>query len=347
MQLASDLVDRLPGVILVTGGSGFIGSAFLLSLVPQLPGVRFVNADRLTYAANPLSLQSLEGNPNYAFRLLDIAEPMDVERVFEEERPDWVVHFAAESHVDRSILGPAEFVRTNVVGTFNLLEAARKRWASSGHLFHHISTDEVFGSLGETGKFSETTPYDPSSPYSASKAASDHLAMAYHRTYGLPVRITNCSNNYGPRQNPEKMIPTMILAAADGRALPVYGEGKNVRDWLYVDDHIDAIWQVATRGRNGETYCVGGDCERTNLDLVRALCGVVDRRLGRPEGAGLKQITFVPDRPGHDFRYAIDTSKIERELGWKAMHSFERGLDATVAWYLRNPEWIASARARA
>ncbi len=347
MQPLRDGAVNLPGVVLVTGGSGFIGSAFLLRLAPQFPAIRFVNVDCLTYAANPASLKPLESHPNYAFRQVDIAEAELVEALFDQERPDWVVHFAAESHVDRSILGPGEFVRTNVVGTFNLLEAARTRWAAEGHAFHHISTDEVFGSLGPTGKFDEATPYDPSSPYSASKAASDHLVNAYHRTYGLPTRITNCSNNYGPRQNPEKMIPTMILAAAEGRPLPVYGEGKNVRDWLFVDDHVDAIWSVATKGKNGETYCVGGDCERTNLDIVKDICAEVARHQDRPAAEILEQITFVEDRKGHDFRYAIDFSKIQRELGWSPKHSFQQGLRETIRWYLENPEWIAAARARA
>jgi dTDP-glucose 4,6-dehydratase len=305
-----------------------------------------VNVDRLTYAANPMSLQAIEKTPNYAFRKVDIGEPEAVEALFDEERPDWVIHFAAESHVDRSIDGPGEFVRTNVVGTFNLLEACRKRWGTQGHVFHHISTDEVYGSLGPTGLFSETTPYDPSSPYSASKAASDHLAIAYHRTYGLPVRITNCSNNYGPRQNPEKMIPTMVLAAAEGRPLPVYGEGKNIRDWLFVDDHIEAIWRVATAGRNGETYCVGGDCERTNLDVVKEICGIVAEHLGKPAEEVQSQITYVKDRLGHDFRYAINFSKIQTELGWKPKHSFHTGLRETVKWYLQSHTWIEAARAR-
>jgi dTDP-glucose 4,6-dehydratase len=335
-----------PGVVVVTGGSGFIGSAFLLGLVPQLPGTRFVNVDRLTYAANPASLEPLQGLPNFATRVNDIADVDAVESLFDEERPDWVIHFAAESHVDRSILGPGEFVRTNIVGTFNLLDAARKRWASGDHVFHHISTDEVYGSLGSEGAFSETTAYDPSSPYSASKAASDHLVMAYHRTYGLPVRITNCSNNYGPRQHPEKLIPTMILAAAEGRPLPVYGEGKNVRDWLFVDDHVDAIWRVAREGRTGETYCVGGDCEKTNIDVVKAICAIVAEIQGRSLEEIEKQITYVTDRLGHDFRYAIDFTKIRQELGWRPRHSFEEGLRETVRWYLDNPAWIAAARAR-
>lgn len=333
-----------PGVVLVTGGSGFIGSAFLLHSVPRFPATRFVNIDRLTYAANPLSLKAIETAPNYAFRQVDIAEAEPVEEVFDDERPDWVIHFAAESHVDRSILGPGEFVRTNVVGTLNLLEAARQRWATSGHLFHHISTDEVFGALGEKGFFTEETPYDPSSPYSASKAASDHLVRAYFRTYKLPVRISNCSNNYGPRQNPEKMIPTMILAAVEGRPLPVYGQGKNVRDWLYVEDHIAAIWKVALHGRDGESYCVGGDCERDNLSVVRDICLAVAEYTGRPVSEFEALITFVIDRPGHDFRYAIDFSKIKSELNWAPMRDFRKGLRETVAWYLENPSWVAAAR---
>ena len=325
-----------PKTVLVTGGAGFIGSAFLNLFVPRLPDVRWVNLDKLGYAANPMNLAEIEGRDNYAFVRADIASAEEVERAFDEFQPDWVVHFAAESHVDRSIKDPGAFVRSNVVGTGNLLDAARARWSGEGHVFHHVSTDEVYGSLGDEGKFTETTPYDPSSPYSASKAASDHLVRAYGRTFGLPVKITNCSNNYGPRQFPEKLVPLMILNAAAGKPLPVYGAGGNVRDWLYVDDHCEAIWLVATRGRVGETYNVGGNNEETNLHVVKTLCRLV--------GADESLIAYVADRPGHDHRYAIDASKIERELGWTPRETFETGMAKTVRWYLDNPAWVESVQ---
>lgn len=331
--------------VLVTGGCGFIGSNFLNLMVPRHPEHEFVNLDALTYAGNPLSLAGLEGLPNYRFVRADVADAEAVERVFDEFDPEWVFHFAAESHVDRSIVGPGAFIQTNLVGTYTMLDACRRRWSNpEGRVFHHVSTDEVYGSLGDEGFFLEETSYDPSSPYSASKAGSDHLVRAWHRTYGLPVRITNCSNNYGPYQFPEKLIPVMVLNALEGKPLPVYGDGSNVRDWLYVPDHCEAIWAAAERGRDGETYNVGGDSERTNLQVVHAICDAVARHaMGDPDDfKGL--ITYVTDRPGHDFRYAIDASKIKAELGWAPTVSFEDGLDATVAWYLQNEAWIEAVR---
>jgi dTDP-glucose 4,6-dehydratase len=331
--------------VIVTGGCGFIGANFLVRFVPRLPEWTFVNVDKLTYAGNPQSLAELAGAPNYRFVRADICDAERVRALFAEERPDWVIHFAAESHVDRSIHGPTAFFHTNVLGTVTLLEACRELWKShDGHLFHHVSTDEVYGSLGETGAFAETTPYDPSSPYSASKAASDHAVRAYHRTFGLPVKVTNCSNNYGPRQFPEKLIPLMILNAAEGRPLPVYGRGANVRDWLYVDDHCDAILAVATRGEVGATYNVGGGCELANLDVVHAICDAVAAETGGDAAALRGLVTFVADRPGHDFRYAMDASRLRGELGWSPRETFASGLRKTVRWYLENPAWIAGIR---
>lgn len=335
----------LPGKVLVTGGCGFIGSAFLRRLVPDYPQIEWVNLDALTYAGHPGNLTPIAGSPNYRFVRADLRDAGATAEAVRAHTPDWVFHFAAESHVDRSILGPGEFIQTNIVGTYNLLEACRAGWADGeGHLFHHVSTDEVYGSLGETGLFSETTAYDPRSPYSASKAASDHLVRAYAHTYGLPVKITNCSNNYGPYQFPEKLIPLMILNAVEGKPLPVYGQGANVRDWLYVDDHVSAIWLVATEGRTGETYNIGGDCERRNLDVVRAICREVACAIGRPNEELERLIEFVPDRPGHDLRYAIDANKLRSELGWRPIETFETGLGKTVAWYLENPDWVTSVR---
>ena len=334
--------------ILVTGGAGFIGSNFLLLMVPRHPEHDFINADELTYAANPRNLDEIAGMPNYEFTRVDIAKKEAVRHLFGACRPDWVIHFAAESHVDRSILGPAEFIETNIGGTFNLLEACRAAWPEfNGKLFHHVSTDEVYGSLGLTGSFTEETPYDPSSPYSASKAASDHLVRAYHRTYKLPVKVTNCSNNYGPRQFPEKLIPLMILNGMEGKPLPVYGKGLNVRDWLYVDDHCEAIWEVVTRGRAGETYNIGGNCEKANLEVVRTICQLLAEAGGRPLSDFEKLIAFVTDRPGHDLRYAINCSKIMTELGWRPRETFESGLAKTVRWYKDNPEWVAEVRSGA
>jgi dTDP-glucose 4,6-dehydratase len=331
--------------ILVTGGAGFIGSNFLHWLVPRYPEHTFINLDKLTYAANLSSVQEAARCPNYAFVQADIADPQAVLAIFQRYQPDLVVHFAAESHVDRSILGPAAFIQTNIVGTFNLLEACRAAWTPiTRGLFHHVSTDEVFGSLGASGLFTEETRYDPSSPYSASKAASDHLVRAYHRTFGAPVKITNCSNNYGPRQFPEKLIPLMMLNALEGKPLPVYGDGRHVRDWLYVEDHCEAIWTVIQKGRVGETYNIGGDCQKTNLEVVRTLCRVLAEETGRTAEEFEKLITFVPDRPGHDLRYAIDTTRIRTELGWTPKENFESGIRKTVQWYLANRAWIEEVR---
>lgn len=332
---------------MVTGGAGFIGSCFLHKFVPNHPSISFITLDALTYAGSLASLKGVLEAENHAFIHGDIRDAALVHRVFQENQPDAVVHFAAESHVDRSISGPKDFIETNVTGTFNLLEAARITWGDmkEGRRFHHISTDEVFGSLGETGFFTETTPYSPRSPYSASKASSDHLVNAYHHTYGLPVTITNCSNNYGPRQNPEKLIPLMTLNALAGKPLPVYGSGGNVRDWLHVADHCDAIWQVLAKGRVGETYVVGGRSEKTNLQVVSAILDAVSELAGKDRAELESLISFVRDRLGHDWRYAIDAAKIEAELGWKPSYTFESGIRETVAWYLDNQEWVKEVMA--
>jgi len=330
---------------LVTGGAGFIGGNFVLDAVRR--GVRVVNLDALTYAGNLDTLSSLEGNPAHVFVHGDIGDGALVARLLAEHRPSAIVNFAAESHVDRSIDGPAAFVQTNVVGTLALLEAARDYWrglegeARDGFRFLHVSTDEVYGSLGDTGKFTETTPFAPNSPYSASKAASDHLVRAFHHTYGLPVLTTNCSNNYGPFQFPEKLVPLIIQKAVAGDPLPVYGDGRNVRDWLFVTDHCAAIRRVLEAGRVGETYNVGGDAERENIHVVKTICALLDAR--RPRADGLpreSQITYVKDRPGHDRRYAIDAGKIQSELGWQPTVSFEQGIAATVDWYLAHGDWV-------
>jgi dTDP-glucose 4,6-dehydratase len=313
--------------------------------VAERPDDVFVNVDKLTYAANPANLAGIDRLPNYSLERIDIADHDAVAELFERVPPDLLVHFAAESHVDRSIDAPGDFIQANIVGTFTLLEAFRKVAASRpGALFHHVSTDEVYGSLGEDGRFTETTRYDPSSPYSASKAASDHLVRAYARTYGLPVKITNCSNNYGPFQFPEKLIPLMILNALDRRALPVYGKGLNVRDWLYVEDHCEAIWAVIERGKLGETYNIGGDCEMANIDVVRQICRVISEETGTPLADLESLVTYVTDRPGHDLRYAIDASRVTRECGWKPRHGFESGLRETVRWYLANKTWVEQVR---
>jgi len=330
--------------IVVTGGAGFIGANFLHRMVPRFPEHRFVNVDKLTYAANLASLAEVAGLPNYTLEVADIVDAEAMDRVFEKHAPDLVVHFAAESHVDRSILGPREFVRTNIEGTFTLLEACRKHWKAGEGLFHHVSTDEVYGSLGPEGLFTETTRYDPSSPYSASKAASDHLVRAYHRTYGLPVKITNCSNNYGPLQFPEKLIPVMILNIQERKPLPIYGKGVNVRDWLYVEDHCEAIWTVIEKGAVGETYNIGGHNEVKNIDVVDTLCRLVAEETGAGTDELLALKTFVPDRPGHDMRYAIDATKIQTELGWSPEETFETGMRRTVRWYLANGPWIEQVR---
>ena len=333
--------------ILVTGGAGFIGSNFLQMCVRRHPDSSFVAFDKLTYAGNLLSLEEIQDAPNFSFEKGDVADPADVERVFEKHRPDVVVHFAAESHVDRSIHDPGEFVRTNVTGTLTLLLAAKKAWAASAgaHRFHHVSTDEVYGSLTEKDPaFTEDTRYDPSSPYAASKAGSDHLVRAFHRTYGVPVTITNCSNNYGARQAPEKLVPLTLLNALDEKELPVYGTGTNRRDWLYVDDHCEAIWTVLERGAVGQTYNVGGGDEQSNIDVVMTICRLVAEETGRPEEAVQGLVRFVKDRPGHDWRYAIDAKKVHDALGWKPKVRLAEGLRETLRWYVKNPRWVESMK---
>jgi len=331
--------------VLVTGGCGFIGSNFLNLFVPKMTDTSFVNIDSLTYAGNPLNLKDIEASENYRFERVDIREQEDVDGVFKKYMPDTVVHFAAESHVDRSIYGPRDFLETNVTGTLNLLEACRSHWEPDGqNLFHHVSTDEVYGSLGDEGLFSETTAYDPSSPYSASKASSDHLVRAWHTTFGLPVTITNCSNNYGPYQFPEKLIPLMILNALEGKKLPVYGKGLNVRDWLYVTDHCAAVMKVIEKGKRGRTYNVGGRCEKRNIEIVEKICDLVAGKTGKAPEHYRGLISFVTDRPGHDYRYAMDASKIEKELGFRPQETFESGLEKTVDWYMDNTEWVESVR---
>jgi len=331
---------------LVTGGAGFIGSAVVRMIIARGEDT-VVNIDKLTYAGNLDSLRMVEDDPRYHFRQADICDRDAMRAIFAEFRPEAIMHLAAESHVDRSIDGPGEFIQTNIVGTYNLLEVARDYWnrldaeGKSTFRFHHVSTDEVYGSLGAEGLFLETTPYDPSSPYSASKAASDHLVRAWHRTFGLPVVLTNCSNNYGPYQYPEKLIPLMIHKARNGEALPVYGSGENIRDWLYVDDHAAALLTVIEHGRLGETYNIGGHNEVTNIEVVRQLCAILDEvepaADGRPHA---ERITFVSDRPGHDMRYAIDAGKIQRDLGWTPAETFASGLRKTVEWYLANQDWV-------
>jgi dTDP-glucose 4,6-dehydratase len=331
--------------VMVTGGAGFIGSAVVRHLIAS--GYGIINVDKLTYSGSLEALRSVENKPEHRFHQADICDGQQIARILADERPDAIMHLAAETHVDRSIDGPAAFVETNVVGTFRLLDAALAYWRGldeerqAAFRFHHISTDEVFGELDlEHGIFTEETPYAPSSPYSASKAAADHLVRAWRVTYGLPVVLTNCSNNYGPFHFPEKLVPLTILNAFEGKPLPVYGKGANVRDWLYVDDHARALALVLEKGRLGESYNVGGRSERTNLQVVETICDILDRErpLGR-EGSYRQLIAFVPDRPGHDLRYALDPSKIERELGWRAQESFESGLEKTVAWFLENEWW--------
>ncbi len=333
--------------LLVTGGCGFIGTNFIRYLLEESDfSGRIINVDKITYAGNPENLSDIaERFPErYRFVKADICDREKMARVFDEYEIDAICHFAAESHVDRSIVGPDAFIQTNVIGTFNLLELARERQPRI-ELFHHISTDEVFGSLGADGLFTEETPYRPNSPYAASKAASDHFVRAYHKTYGLPVTISNCSNNYGPYQFPEKLIPLMILNALEGKPLPVYGDGLNVRDWLYVRDHCVAIWEIMKRGRRGETYNIGGNGEKTNLEVVRMICDFVDEMVPPESGKSRRElITFVKDRPGHDRRYAIDFRKIQRELGWQPEESFETGLRKTIRWYLEHREWVDRVR---
>jgi dTDP-glucose 4,6-dehydratase len=332
--------------LLVTGGCGFIGSNLLRQLVGQPEIQTLVNLDCLTYAGHPANVRGLESDPRYRFEKVDLRDQSEVVRVVQQHDITHVLHLAAESHVDRSISGPADFITTNIVGTFNLLEACRSRWLSPGVLprpvrFHHVSTDEVYGSLGATGYFLETTPYAPNSPYSASKASSDMLVRAYHHTYGMPTVVTNCSNNYGPFQFPEKLIPVVIHKILARQPIPVYGDGLNVRDWLFVEDHAGALWQVLTRGVSGETYNVGGHNEWPNIRIVELLCDLVDEMKPELGGNSRKLITYVKDRPGHDRRYAIDASRIERDLGWRPAHTFETGIRKTVRWYLDNQEWSA------
>ncbi|MCF8216277.1 MAG: dTDP-glucose 4,6-dehydratase [Chlorobium sp.] len=328
--------------ILITGGAGFIGSHVVRHFVNVYPEYLITNLDSLSYAGNLENLKDVERKPNYRFVKGDITDRSCIESLFEEHRFDGVIHLAAESHVDRSIASPQQFVLTNVVGTVNLLDAARNCWSADygGKRFYHISTDEVYGSLGNEGLFTEETPYDPHSPYSASKASSDHFVRAWHDTYGLPIVISNCSNNYGSYQFPEKLIPLFINNIRLKKPLPVYGKGENVRDWLWVIDHASAIDVIYHRGENGETYNIGGHNEWTNIDLIRLLCEIMDRKLGREPGESAALITYVTDRAGHDLRYAIDSSKLQRELGWQPSILFEEGLERTVEWYLGNQEWL-------
>lgn len=328
--------------ILVTGGAGFIGSHVVREFVLNYPDTTIINLDALTYAGNLENLKDIEDRPNYQFVKADIVDAKQILEIFEEFQPDGVIHLAAESHVDRSITNPLEFVMTNVIGTVNLLNAAKHIWADhyEGKRFHHVSTDEVFGALGDTGFFTEETAYDPHSPYSASKASSDHFVRAYHDTYGLPIVMTNCSNNYGPNHFPEKLIPLCIHNILNEKPLPIYGDGKYTRDWLFVIDHAKAIDLVFHQGKNGASYNVGGFNEWKNIDLVKELCKQMDEKLGREAGTSEQLITFVKDRPGHDLRYAIDATKINQELGWKPSVTFEEGLSKTIDWFLENQEWL-------
>jgi len=327
--------------ILISGGAGFIGSHVVRLFVKKYPDDKIINLDKLTYAGNLENLKDVEKAPNYEFVKGDIVDDDFIFELFEKYQFDGVIHLAAESHVDRSIANPDEFIKTNIVGTLNLLNAARAGWKNKdGKLFYHISTDEVYGSLGDDGLFTEETSYDPRSPYSASKASSDHLVRAYYHTFGLPVLITNCSNNYGPNQFPEKLIPLAINNIKNKKLIPIYGKGENVRDWLYVEDHAKAIDLVFHQGNVGETYNIGGNNEWQNIELIRTLCKIMDKKLNRTEGESEKLITFVKDRAGHDLRYAIDSSKIQKELGWSPSLQFEEGMEKTVDWYLENEEWL-------
>jgi dTDP-glucose 4,6-dehydratase len=335
--------------ILITGGAGFIGSAVVRRAIAE--GLQVVNVDALTYSANLDNVAGVAKTPNYAFEQADVCDAAAMKAIFAKHQPDAVMHLAAESHNDRAIEGPLDFVRANVMGTAVLLEAARAHWnglpedRKAAFRFHHVSTDEVFGALGEDGEFSEATPYDPNSPYSASKASADHLVRAWGRTYGLPVVLTNCSNNYGPYQFPEKLIPTVISRALEGKSIPVYGDGRQVRDWLHVDDHAEALLLVLNKGRLGETYCVGGDGTKRNIELIQILCGHLDR-LAPANTPHAEKIEFVKDRPGHDFRYAIDASKLRDELGWTPKRALEEGLEDTVRWYVENWDWVDGIRQR-
>ena len=328
--------------ILITGGAGFIGSHVVREFVLKYPAYKIINLDALTYAGNLENLKDIEDLPNYLFIKADIVDAKQVLDIFEKHQPEGVIHLAAESHVDRSITNPLEFVMTNVIGTVNLLNAAKHIWKDNyeGKRFHHVSTDEVFGALGDEGFFTETTKYDPHSPYSASKASSDHFVRAYHDTYGLPIVLTNCSNNYGPNHYPEKLTPLCIHNILNNKPLPIYGDGKYTRDWLFVIDHAKAIDLVFHEGKNGDSYNVGGFNEWKNIDLVKELCKQMDEKLGRPLGTSEQLITFVKDRPGHDLRYAIDATKINKELGWKPSVTFEEGLSITIDWFLANQKWL-------
>ena len=351
--LAVSSYCRLEMNLLITGGAGFIGSNLIQHVIDRTEVQRLVNLDGLTYAGHLANLAPVVSHPKYVFEKVNLRDKQAVRDVIQRHAITQVMHLAAESHVDRSITGPDDFIHTNIVGTFHLLEACRDFWlkptsspASSEFRFHHVSTDEVYGSLGSTGFFTETTPYAPNSPYSASKAASDLLVRAYLHTYGLPAVITNCSNNYGPYQFPEKLIPVIIGSILERRAIPVYGDGMNVRDWLYVRDHADALWQVLTRGRTGETYNIGGHNEWPNIRIVELICDLMDELAPRLGGNSRKLISFVKDRPGHDRRYAIDASKIQGELGWTPAYTFERGIRETVQWYLANQDWVHEVQKR-
>lgn len=335
--------------LLITGGAGFIGSNLIRHVIDQPEITKLVNLDCLTYAGHLENLAGVDRHPKYVFERVDLRDKSEVVRVIQQHAISHVMHLAAESHVDRSISGPGDFIQTNIVGTFHLLEACRAAWqaGAESHRFHHVSTDEVYGSLGPTGYFTEATPYAPNSPYSASKASSDMLVRAYHHTYGLPTLITNCSNNYGPYQFPEKLIPVVIQSCLNRKSIPVYGDGMNVRDWLYVRDHAEALWVVLTGGANGETYNIGGHNEWANIRIVELICDLVDEMKPELGGDTRKLISFVKDRPGHDRRYAIDASKIEQELGWKPAHTFEQGIRETVRWYLDQQEWVNAVLKRA